>query len=40
MFYTRGTSEDFDRYAKLTGDVGWSWDQILPYFFKVFLLVL
>ncbi|KAJ7148660.1 aryl-alcohol oxidase [Mycena crocata] len=34
MFYTRGTAEDFDRYAKLTGDAGWSWDRVLPYFFK------
>ncbi|KAJ7856714.1 aryl-alcohol oxidase [Mycena olivaceomarginata] len=28
MFYTRGTIEDFDRYAKITGDAGWSWDRI------------
>ncbi|KAJ7653271.1 aryl-alcohol oxidase [Mycena polygramma] len=34
MFYTRGTINDFDRYATLTGDAGWSWDQILPYFLK------
>ncbi|KAJ7028631.1 pyranose dehydrogenase [Mycena alexandri] len=34
MFYTRGTKDDFDRYAKLTGDPGWSWDAILPYFLK------
>ncbi|KAJ7226727.1 pyranose dehydrogenase [Mycena pura] len=26
MFYTRGTADDFDRYARLTGDAGWSWD--------------
>ncbi|KAJ6551651.1 aryl-alcohol oxidase-like protein [Mycena capillaripes] len=34
MFYTRGTANDFDRYATLTGDAGWSWDQIFPYFLK------
>ncbi|KAJ7489567.1 alcohol oxidase [Mycena latifolia] len=34
MFYTRGSADDFDRYATLTGDAGWSWDRILPYFLK------
>ncbi|KAJ7242906.1 glucose dehydrogenase short protein [Mycena rebaudengoi] len=34
MVYTRGTADDFDRYAKLTGDAGWSWKQIFPYFLK------
>ncbi|KAJ7489590.1 aryl-alcohol oxidase [Mycena latifolia] len=34
MFYTRGTMDDFNRYAELTGDKGWSWNEILPYFFK------
>ncbi|KAJ7073943.1 pyranose dehydrogenase [Mycena amicta] len=34
MFYTRGSSDDFDRYARLSGDAGWSWNEILPYFFK------
>jgi len=34
MFYTRGTVDDFDRYANITGDAGWSWDQIFPYFLK------
>ncbi|KAJ7026999.1 alcohol oxidase [Mycena alexandri] len=34
MFYTRGSSDDFDRYAELTNDPGWSWDRVLPYFFK------
>ncbi|KAF8153495.1 hypothetical protein K438DRAFT_1987630 [Mycena galopus ATCC 62051] len=34
MAYTRGSAEDFDRYATVTGDPGWSWDNILPYFFK------
>ncbi len=35
MAYTRGSAEDFDRYAKVTGDWGWSWNEILPYFLKV-----
>ncbi|KAJ7841202.1 aryl-alcohol-oxidase from pleurotus Eryingii [Mycena olivaceomarginata] len=34
MFYTRGPKDDFDRYAKLTGDAGWSWNRIFPYFLK------
>ncbi|KAJ6535912.1 pyranose dehydrogenase [Mycena vulgaris] len=34
MFYTRGTVDDFNRYATLTGDPGWSWDQIFQYFLK------
>ena len=35
MFYTRGSSEDFDRFAEVTGDEGWNWDNLLPYFLKV-----
>ncbi|KAF7330657.1 GMC oxidoreductase [Mycena sanguinolenta] len=35
MVYTRGSAEDFNRYAAVTGDPGWSWDNLLPYFFKV-----
>ncbi|KAF7324875.1 DBR1-domain-containing protein [Mycena kentingensis (nom. inval.)] len=34
MFYTRGSKDDFNRYATLTGDAGWSWDRIFPYFLK------
>ncbi|KAJ7768526.1 aryl-alcohol oxidase-like protein [Mycena metata] len=34
MYYTRGSRDDFDRYAALTGDAGWSWESLLPYFFK------
>ncbi|KAJ7871753.1 aryl-alcohol-oxidase from pleurotus Eryingii [Mycena leptocephala] len=31
---TRGAAEDFDRYANLTEDEGWSWNRIFPYFLK------
>ncbi|THH11758.1 hypothetical protein EW146_g7933 [Bondarzewia mesenterica] len=31
MIYTRGSSEDFDRYARITGDPGWSWSAMEPY---------
>ncbi|KAF8060844.1 pyranose dehydrogenase [Lyophyllum atratum] len=31
MVYTRGSSSDFDRIAKVTGDQGWSWKQLQPY---------
>ncbi|RDB27758.1 Pyranose dehydrogenase 1 [Hypsizygus marmoreus] len=34
LVYTRGSNEDFDRYAKVSGDQGWSWKGILPYFKK------
>ncbi|KAJ6617561.1 hypothetical protein B0H10DRAFT_1307341 [Mycena sp. CBHHK59/15] len=34
MFYTRGSRDDFDRFADFTGDSGWAWQQMLPYFFK------
>ncbi|KAG6848197.1 hypothetical protein H0H93_002497 [Arthromyces matolae] len=34
LVYTRGSSEDFDRYASVTGDQGWSWNKMLPYFKK------
>jgi len=35
MVYTRGSAEDYDRWADVTGDSGWSWHSLLPYFFKV-----
>ncbi|ESK86158.1 aryl-alcohol oxidase [Moniliophthora roreri MCA 2997] len=34
LFYSRGTVDDFDRYANVTGDPGWSWEAIQPYIFK------
>ncbi|EAU85704.2 pyranose dehydrogenase [Coprinopsis cinerea okayama7 len=34
QFYTRGSSSDYDRWARVTGDSGWSWKNILPYFKK------
>ncbi|KAF4611251.1 hypothetical protein D9613_007240 [Agrocybe pediades] len=34
MAYTRGTSEDYDRYARISGDPGWSWDSLQKYFRK------
>lgn len=35
MAYTRGSSEDFDRHARITGDDGWSWNNIQSYIRKV-----
>jgi choline dehydrogenase len=40
MVYTRGSSDDYDRWARVTNDPGWSWDQIFPYFKKVSTLSL
>ncbi|KAJ7148659.1 aryl-alcohol oxidase [Mycena crocata] len=34
MWYTRGSKDDFDRFARVTGDPGWSWSAIQPYFRK------
>ncbi|KAJ7909022.1 pyranose dehydrogenase [Mycena leptocephala] len=34
MVYTRGSEDDYNRFAAVTGDPGWSWDRLLPYFFK------
>ncbi|KAJ6509684.1 aryl-alcohol oxidase precursor [Mycena vulgaris] len=34
MAYTRGAADDFNRYAQLTGDDGWSWNSVFPYFLK------
>lgn len=35
MVHTRGSSDDYDEFARLTGDPGWSWESMLPYFMKV-----
>lgn len=35
MYYTRGPADDFDKYANLTGDQGWSWNSLQTYIQKV-----
>ena len=35
MIYSRGSSDDFDRYANITGDKGLSWNALQPYIHKV-----
>ncbi|KAI0712253.1 alcohol oxidase [Earliella scabrosa] len=35
MAFCRGTRDDYDRWAKVTGDDGWSWDKLQPYILKV-----
>ena len=32
MIYMRGQARDYDRWAQLTGDASWTWDNSLPYF--------
>jgi choline dehydrogenase len=32
MIYMRGQARDYDRWAQLTGDPAWGWNQVLPYF--------
>ncbi|THH09111.1 hypothetical protein EW146_g8785 [Bondarzewia mesenterica] len=34
MAFTRGSIDDYNRLASVTGDEGWSWPHILPYAFK------
>ncbi|KIK62554.1 hypothetical protein GYMLUDRAFT_504634 [Collybiopsis luxurians FD-317 M1] len=34
MFYTRGSADDYDRWAKVTKDDGWSWDNLQPFIAK------
>ncbi|KAK0441966.1 aryl-alcohol oxidase-like protein [Armillaria borealis] len=34
MVYTRGSSDDYDRFAELAGDDGWNWDNLFPYAIK------
>jgi choline dehydrogenase len=34
MIYMRGQARDYDRWAELTGDDDWAWDQVLPGFRK------
>ncbi|KAF7328430.1 Pyranose dehydrogenase [Mycena venus] len=35
MAYTRGSKEDYDRFAHVSGDQGWSWNRLIPYMRKV-----
>ena len=32
MIYMRGQREDYDEWARITGDASWSWDAVLPVF--------
>lgn len=33
--WTRGSRDDFDRFANVTGDDGWSWDALQPFILGV-----
>ncbi|KAF9061468.1 GMC oxidoreductase-domain-containing protein, partial [Rhodocollybia butyracea] len=35
MAYCRGSKDDYDRWAEVTGDEGWSWNSLQPYIRKV-----
>lgn len=40
MTYTRGANEDYDRWANITHDKGWAWDNLDKYYRRVsFVLV-
>ncbi len=32
MLYLRGQARDYDGWAEITGDSGWSWNSVLPHF--------
>lgn len=34
MAYTRGSRHDYDRWNEVSGNIGWSWDDLLPHFLK------
>ncbi|KAJ6594355.1 alcohol oxidase [Mycena capillaripes] len=34
MVYTRGSKEDFDRFARIADDQRWAWDSLVPYMKK------
>ncbi|MBZ2206230.1 GMC family oxidoreductase [Massilia soli] len=34
MIYMRGQASDYDRWAELTGDATWGWNEVLPLFMK------
>jgi len=34
MIYMRGQREDYDEWARVTGDAAWSWDAVLPVFMR------
>lgn len=38
MVYHRTSADDYNRYAKVTGDSGWTWDSLQPYFRRVWLI--
>ena len=32
MIYMRGQRQDYDHWAAVSGDAGWNWENVLPYF--------
>jgi len=34
MLYLRGQARDYDEWARVTGDAGWAWQNVLPVFMK------
>lgn len=35
MLYARGPADDWDRLAAFTGDDGWTWENLEPYWKRV-----
>ncbi|KAJ4465690.1 hypothetical protein C8J55DRAFT_528227 [Lentinula edodes] len=35
MAYCRGSKDDYDRWARVTDDEGWSWNSLQPYIHKI-----
>ncbi|EKM52230.1 uncharacterized protein PHACADRAFT_100299 [Phanerochaete carnosa HHB-10118-sp] len=39
LVYTRGAGQEYDKWAEITGDQGWSWDNLSKYYLKSSRLV-
>jgi len=39
LVYTRGSNEEYDRWAKITGDSGWEWSNVEQFYLKSSRLV-
>ena len=35
LAYTRGADEEYDKWAEVTGDPGWAWENVSQYYYKV-----
>ncbi len=36
LIYTRGSKDDYNRYAEVTEDPSWNWENMFPFMLKVY----